>query len=367
MRARAVRVHHALLGAWLVAVAAVTLRPTTGPARQLSVCLACGEFGLSELLLNVLLFMPLGVLVARSREVTRHARGASRPLRDALLLGAFLSLAIEMVQWIAGIGRVSALGDLLANASGALIGSALYRHRLLLWAPHGTWRRRLIAGWLVVIGLNLAFGYWSSTPWLPEGRWYLQRTPLRPWSDVYAGELEFAGIGAVDVPSDRIRDTALINGVRRGDHAIVAVERIGPPTERLAYVLRLVEADRGLEVFSLARVGDDAVLHTLTNAARVRAASVSLRVVDAYRRGTEAQRSSKIWLGRREPHAVQSISEYGRPAASALRAWAAFLPRPIAMRPQTLRALDGLHGLILAAPLLIWLVPSLRRSQIGMP
>ena len=49
---------------WAVGLAAVTLTPNGGPvARILSFCLLCGERGTADAILNVVLFLPLGLLI----------------------------------------------------------------------------------------------------------------------------------------------------------------------------------------------------------------------------------------------------------------------------------------------------------------
>lgn len=67
---------------------------------------------------NVLLFIPLGALVARYR------RGR-RPLWWAGVVGLLTSLAIEATQYIAAVGY-SDVDDLLCNTLGALLGAAIY-------------------------------------------------------------------------------------------------------------------------------------------------------------------------------------------------------------------------------------------------
>ncbi len=112
--------------AWL------TLRPdpAAAPAAAASNwwCLACGPAGGADLLLNVCLFLPLGWLLAR----------AHRGPGVALLAGLLLATSIEALQGTLIPGRDAALGDVVANGGGALLGNllagpwlsqALTRHR----------------------------------------------------------------------------------------------------------------------------------------------------------------------------------------------------------------------------------------------
>ncbi|HUG25216.1 VanZ family protein [Piscinibacter sp.] len=70
--------------------------------------------GLGDALVNVLLYLPLGLCLWR------------RPLAASIALGALLSLAIESLQ-VGSFGRHAALSDVLANTLGVLAGALLGR------------------------------------------------------------------------------------------------------------------------------------------------------------------------------------------------------------------------------------------------
>jgi hypothetical protein len=114
----------ALVGA--AVVLGLTLAPLGAPATESLArpswrCVACGATGASDFVGNVLLFVPLGLLLVR----------AGTTPRAAALGGALLSAAVELAQ-AAGIpGRSPALGDLLANTTGAALGAAV--------AARGAW------------------------------------------------------------------------------------------------------------------------------------------------------------------------------------------------------------------------------------
>lgn len=367
------RVRQALLAAWLVVVAVVTLAPTGGPVRSVSTCLVCGEFGTSELLLNVLLFVPLGVLLAARGELRDVPRGATLddPLRlreaygmaGVLAVGASLSLGIEALQWIAVPGRVTALGDWLANSAGGVVGWLLFRMRAQLLSPLGPTGRAIVLGWTGFACAALAFGWWSSEPWLPDGTWYLQRAPVRPWSTPHTGALLFAGIGDVDLPSDRIGDASLVAGVRDGTQPVAIEERVGAPPERLSYAVRLVESTRGHELLAVGRVRDDVVLQRLTNAARVRVASVGVRGGDAYARLAGRTMRWEVRPATGMVRTAPPIPGVRFAARSTLRGWTALLPRTVALRAPWIGVIDGLWGLGLVAPIGWWVGGAWRRSR----
>jgi glycopeptide antibiotics resistance protein len=69
---------------------------------------------------NVLLFIPFGVLVA--------AASARTPKRiwQTVVIGAALSAAIELSQWLVIPGRSPSIDDIILNTTGAAIGGALF-------------------------------------------------------------------------------------------------------------------------------------------------------------------------------------------------------------------------------------------------
>ncbi len=80
-----------------------------------------------DMVLNVLFFIPLGVLIAWRRE--------TRAIGLALAAGFAFSLGIEVVQSFVP-GRSSSLVDLATNSTGALIGALLTRLRGVDQSPH---------------------------------------------------------------------------------------------------------------------------------------------------------------------------------------------------------------------------------------
>ena len=69
---------------------------------------------LRELVGNVLLFLPLGILLGREKF------WQGRPFR-MLLTGALLSTFLEILQWTTGLG-VADVDDVLCNTLGAFLG-----------------------------------------------------------------------------------------------------------------------------------------------------------------------------------------------------------------------------------------------------
>ncbi|MEX0843193.1 MAG: VanZ family protein, partial [Gemmatimonadota bacterium] len=141
----------------LVSVAVIlflTLTPV-GPDHQLPLrlrlCLVCGEFGLANLLRNVMLFVPLGAGLA-----LLYARGF-RAWIPAIVLTVFIETAQIFIP-----GRNPLLADVLANAAGGGLGILfvlVLRESLLgeraASATPVTWGRAGAALWIALPFLAL--------------------------------------------------------------------------------------------------------------------------------------------------------------------------------------------------------------------
>ena len=78
----------------------------------------CGDYGGVDFMLNVALFLPLGVGLALQRlQATR-----------AWLMILAATVVIESLQFAIIPGRDASLGDVIANATGGAIGLWLGRH-----------------------------------------------------------------------------------------------------------------------------------------------------------------------------------------------------------------------------------------------
>ncbi len=122
----------------LAAILALTLLPSGGgwPSPCSGVWSAASE-GWRTSILNVVLFLPLGVVLALS----------DRRLERACLVGALLSAGIEFAQLFIP-GRDSSIGDVLTNTTGSALGYMLARY-----APR---LRNLSRGATIVLALCVA-------------------------------------------------------------------------------------------------------------------------------------------------------------------------------------------------------------------
>ena len=115
-----------LPGALLAYVAAAVLVITLAPFEFRwpdVVRIRADEWGVLDLVANVVLFAPLGFLLQQTRRAAHPERRA--PILDVLLLGAAASAAIEALQILVP-ERYPSPWDVLTNAGGAALGAAAY-------------------------------------------------------------------------------------------------------------------------------------------------------------------------------------------------------------------------------------------------
>lgn len=126
-------------------------------------CLACGDLWLTDVVSNVVLFMPFGAALAWWWPPRR------RDWLKAALVGAIFSLTVEFLQSI-GIpaGRSSAIADVLSNTTGALAGFWAARHLPELIARTGAQARHLALIWTAIASTTLIL---TSVALGPRGPW----------------------------------------------------------------------------------------------------------------------------------------------------------------------------------------------------
>lgn len=102
------------VGAWLVAVVFMTVRPGSGLGVRLNLVpiVVDGPGSAFDAILNTFVFVPVGILLAVLGWRVLSALGVA--------LG--ISLAIEITQYLTNVGRTADVNDLITNTLGAAIG-----------------------------------------------------------------------------------------------------------------------------------------------------------------------------------------------------------------------------------------------------
>lgn len=246
-----------LTGIWGVVILALTLTPSTPAAPLSPFCVICGDLGGTDFVLNVALFLPLGIGV-----------GAMWPGRWwRWVVPALLSLSIELVQHGFVPGRDGTFGDLLANSLGGGLGIAITAFALLLLVPNGRQARRLAA----VSGALVLLALWGAgrmlTPTLPFLVYWVQWLPQKGGYATFPGSLDSLEVNGVPLRASEEVDPVFRPGILTPDrNEVRAVVRPVPSaTNKIELIARL--AAPGTERFMIGRHGDDFVYRVWLHAA----------------------------------------------------------------------------------------------------
>ena len=240
----------------LAAIAWLTLRPAHASSSPIDshLCLVCGPLAGVDILLNVLLFVPLGVGLSLS--------GLSR--WKAVLICFALSLSIETAQAFIVRGRDSTLSDILTNTSGGAIG---------FWAPTWLAPSRKKAAWLTAMWgaiwllIQIVSSY-SFSPFLSPSQYYGQiaQPGVRA---MFHGQVDSARIGAIPIPNGAFVDSRSIRQLLLNGAPIVGFVRVAEPTPNFASIIRVAD-DKQRGITSLSEEGDRLVFSIRTGASNLR-------------------------------------------------------------------------------------------------
>jgi len=328
-----------LLLASLIAVAVLTLTPTEGAAEISFWCLKCGDRPAVDLLLNILLFVPLGA--ALGLYGTRF--------RSAAFFALACTCLIEALQFFAVPGRYASARDIMANFSGALVGYALARHWQILVVPNHR-AARILATMSAILWLGTqAFTAWALGIWPPPEPWWAQ---LRPAHDDYPAVFTDQIVG-VSVGSIQIRH----NDELSSDDADAIREQLlsGAP---FRVVVSDVESARGeapIAIISAGPVYDvawwaqderDAVLSVTVRGTLLGLRTPSIRLADVFpiARGDTVALAGSYSHGWYELQAESKSGVRHRAlSASPSWGWAFLLPFPLWTFASTVFWLTGLY------------------------
>jgi hypothetical protein len=231
---------------WLGVLVVGTLTPggMRDPARAggFSLCLICGDTGGADAVLNLILFVPLGVWV-----------GLRRGPLAALLAGILLSSGIEIIQfWVPG--RYSTLGDLAWNSLGATAGAtALSAVRSWLNGPQSK-AARVVALGVPAVGLSaLGFALEPARTTVP---YVAEWTPAGTYLEQYGGQILRPTLNGEPIPNGPFPGDSDPDAVLAGDWTLEARVVMGVPPTSMAPILRMY-ADNGMLI--LGADGDDLV------------------------------------------------------------------------------------------------------------
>ncbi|MEO6447550.1 MAG: VanZ family protein [Gemmatimonadaceae bacterium] len=236
----------------LMLIAGATLYPVPPLLTPLPMfCLACGDLGGVDVVLNVLLFLPFGAALV----------WAGGSWRRAVVGAVLVSLTIEFLQLAIIPGRDASVSDLLTNSLGGMLGATGMRQwrELVYPQPRG-------ARWLALAGMSMAVAVMSATaallrPSVPEmglwGQWAPQQLHFEP----FTGEVHAVRVNGFNVPYNLVPDyEALRQSVSRGPTRAEVEITTGRASQRLSAIARVGSNVQELLLFG--QRGTDFVFRT---------------------------------------------------------------------------------------------------------
>ena len=243
----------------LLSIAFATLGPEATPSESAGLCVICGPNGGVDAILNILLFIPMGIGLAFAR-----VRGGR-----AIVSVIALSTLVEIAQFVAIAGRDASIGDLLTNSIGGAFGFAIARYALSWLRPTPRVALGLAVGWSALWLTIQTVSSFALVPSLPSTRYYGQLA--REFSNLapFRGQVIDATIGSETVPDVRITDSRKIRALLGGGAEVRAVVIPAGPTPRIAPILRIADNEQ-TEIVLLAQRDRNLVFGVRTGAAVLR-------------------------------------------------------------------------------------------------
>ena len=250
-----------LIAAAAVVIVLATLTPSSQAPTRDSFCLICGQLGGVDLVLNVLLFAPLGagMGLARMRWTT------------ALAFVFFSTVGIELLQLTLITGRDASFGDILANTAGGTLGFLLGERAASLVMPSPRLAFRLAIAWLCVWNLWQVAASYALEPAPTRSRYYGQLARPLGGERGYPGRVLEADVDGQKIPDRDMADPErAFQSLRRSGGAKVGVVVESTDIPRTPRSIVRVADENEEEILLVGRDGARLIFGIRTNASRLK-------------------------------------------------------------------------------------------------
>lgn len=234
-------------------------------------CLVCGELGMVDVSLNIVLFIPLGLGLG--------LLGVTW-LRGWMVI-VLTTLSIEVLQLSIVTGRDASLSDLVTNTIGGWSGLVIAANwrRILFTSPRTS---ALLAttgavAWLVVQG----FTTFALQRTLPRSVYYGQWAPELGQFERFTGKVTAVHLNSLALPGTRLANSDVVREQLLSPGSILEVRALsGLPTLDLAPLFSIFD-DRQREIVLVGQDGRDLIFRVRTRTAPLGLRSPALRLARA--------------------------------------------------------------------------------------
>lgn len=311
----------------LGAIALLTLTSSsavTGSSSGRVACLRCDDLVSLDLILNFLLFVPLGVALSLAGTFWRRS----------LLLVLLITGGIEVLQLSLVPGRDASLLDVLSNFAGGAVGTFVALHIRRIATPGRAFARYFVVA-VFLIWSGTRFGTaWLLRPAFPRTRWYAQLAPREVYPSNFDGKVLLAEIGGESVRDGEMPE--LYVTLRASGVKVRTVVDGATSTPRLASVLSVLD-EHQTEVLVVGQEGLSARLRFRLRAADARLRTPSISLDRAFSASTVGPIELVGFLGPGLISLYRSAPDQYDGAAIALSpglSWALLLPFDMGLTPR---------------------------------
>lgn len=265
----------ALVIASITTIAALTLTSQAPGKVPDFFCMLCDERWLVDVVLNVLLFLPLGVGLERW--------GMSA--RRAFLISVVLSTVVEFLQATVVTGRDPSFRDIATNSTGGWLGAAL-THSWRDWVWPEASRRRCFALamgtlWPTVIVATL----WSLQPSISNSRYFGHYAPTDSGLPEFRGKILKMTFRGSPLPRGAFTDQVGVAEAFRARQAWLTATVSEAPTIAWPATIVAIVDQREREALTLSQSGADLLCHVRLRSEDLGLNSPILRLNDALTNG----------------------------------------------------------------------------------
>lgn len=309
----------------VAAILFATLLPASGQPLDSHLCVVCGSRGGVDSVLNVLLFIPLGIGFALS--------GIAR--NRAVLMAFALTVTVEATQFFFVPGRDATLGDVLTNTIGGAIGFAVARNATIWLRTEPRIAAILGGGWCAVWLAIQAISSFALAPSMPDSKYYGEIAPKLDDLPVFPGRVLEARIGDVAITDARLSDADSVGRRLLGGASVAVTVLPEGPTNDIAPIVRVAD-DEQREIVLLAQDEQRLLFGIRTGAAILRLRPPLFAMTGVFTSAVAKTSSSPIdalsLSARYDGRAAQltartgSVSRRGRIPVSSSLGWTLVLP-----------------------------------------